>query len=73
MMNTEVVIDYAYPMMMAEKALKEAHNCLLNKDYDEAVERLLVAATEVRMTLTSVKHMKEQYHALCKQTETVQA
>ncbi len=70
-MSTEVVIDYAYPMMMAEKALKDAHNCLLRKDFDEAIEQLLVAATETRMTITSVKHMKEQYDALRKQTQTV--
>lgn len=70
-MNTEVVIDYAYPMMMAEKALKGAHNHLLNKDFDEALEQLLIAITEARMTVNAVKHMKEQHYALCKQTEAV--
>ena len=70
-MNTEVVIDYAHPMMMAEKALKDAHNCLLNKKFDDALEQLLVAATETRITITSVKHMKEQYDALRKQAQTV--
>jgi hypothetical protein len=70
-MNEEVVIDYAYPMMMAEKALKDAHNCLLSKKFDEALEQLLVAVTETRITINSVKHMKEQYDALCKQTQTV--
>ena len=50
------VVDYAYPMMMAEKALKEAHNHLLNKEYDEAIEVMLVALTETKLTLTSIKH-----------------
>ena len=70
-MNTEVVIDYSYPMMMTEKALKEAHNNLLGHDYDAAIEQLLVVIAEARLTLNSVKHMKEQSHALRKQTEAV--
>jgi hypothetical protein len=65
------VVDYAYPMMMAEKALKEAHNHLLDKEYDEAIEVMLVAITEAKLTLTSIKHMKEQDDALRKQTEAV--
>jgi hypothetical protein len=65
------VVDYAYPMMMAEKALKEAHNHLLNKEYNEAIEVMLVAVTEAKLTLTSIKHMKEQDDALRKQTEAV--
>jgi len=70
-MNTEVVIDYSYPMMMTEKALKEAHNHLLNHDYDNAIEQLLVAIAEARLTLNATKHMKEQSHALRQQTEAV--
>lgn len=67
----DAVVDYAYPMMMAEKALKEAHNHLLNKEYDEAIEVMLTAITETKLTLTAIKHMKEQDDALRKQTEAV--
>jgi hypothetical protein len=70
-MNTEALIDYAYPMMMAENAMKEAHIHMLNREYDQAVEQMLVAITEARMTLNAVKHMKEQHDALRKQTQTV--
>jgi hypothetical protein len=38
------IIDYAHPMMMAEKGLKEAHNDLLEK----------------KLAINSVKHIKEQ-------------
>ena len=65
------LIDYAHPMMMAEKALKEAHNHLLNREYDEAIEQMLMALTEAKLTLNSIKHMKEQEDALRKQTEAV--
>ena len=66
MIEETTLIDYAYPMMMAENALKQAHVHMLNKEHDEAIEQLFVAATEVKMTLNSVKHMKEQYDALRK-------
>lgn len=65
------MIDYAYPCMMAEAALKNLHFAALDKDYDAAIEHCLVALTETRMTLNALKHMKEQEHALRKQTETV--
>jgi hypothetical protein len=71
-MMQDVVIDYAYPMMMAEKAMKEAHNHMLDTDYDKAIEQMLVAMTEAKMTLNSIKHMKEQRNALREQAEAVQ-
>jgi hypothetical protein len=71
-MIQDVVIDYAYPMMMAEKALKEAHNHMLDEDYEKAVEQVLTAMTEAKITLNSIKHMKEQKDALREQAEAVQ-
>lgn len=65
------MIDYAYPMMMTEKAIKEAHNHMLENEYDAAVEQMLVAITEAKMTLNSIKHMKEQRDALRQQTKAV--
>lgn len=65
------MIDYAYPMMMAEKALKEAHNRLLDKKFDAAIDELIVAITETRLALNATKHMKEQHDALRKQTEAI--
>jgi len=61
-----VLIDYSYPMMMAEKALHEAHQKLLFNQYDAAIEELLVAATEVKLAINSVNHMKERSNALRK-------
>lgn len=66
------MIDYAYPMMMAEKAMKEAHIHMLNKEYDEAVEQMLKATSEAKLTLNAIKHMKEQDNALRKQAKAVQ-
>lgn len=65
------MIDYAYPMMMTEKSIKEAHNHMLNNDYDGAIEQMLVAVTEAKITINSIRHMKEQRDALRKQAEAV--
>jgi len=40
-METVKVIDYAYPAMMAEKALREMHNSALEKNWCEAREHAL--------------------------------
>ena len=65
------IIDYAYPMMAAEKALKEAHNNLLENRYDEALEDMNRALVEARITINSIRHMKEQDNALRQQTPPV--
>lgn len=67
----DTLIDYAYPMMMAERKLKEAHDAFLEKDYDNGIEKLIEVAAEVKMALNSAKHMKEQRDALYQQTQTV--
>ena len=33
------LIDYAYPMIMAERKLKEAHDALLERNYDLGIDR----------------------------------
>ena len=57
-MDSAELIDYAYPMLMAERKLKEAHEALLERKYDEGVELLLKAATEVRIAIASVRHIQ---------------
>lgn len=54
------LIDYAYPCMMAEKALKNLHDAMLLKKYDVALEQGIEAAVQVKLTLNSIRHMMEQ-------------
>lgn len=54
------LVDYAYPCMMAEQALKKLHHAMLKCDYDTAMEQALVAITETRLTLTAIRHEKEK-------------
>lgn len=53
------IVDYARPCMMAEKALKEAHDAVLSNDFDEAIERTLQAIVEARLMLGALRIMKE--------------
>ena len=55
----ELMVDYAYPCMMAERALKDAHDAMLDRGYDEAIEHTLKAMVEVKLMLNAIKEMKE--------------
>ena len=57
-------IDYAHPMMMAEKKLKTAHDLLLDRKYDEATDELYQVLVEARLAIHSVRHVKEQENAI---------
>lgn len=70
-MKQDVVIDYAYPMMMAERAIKKAHDHFLHGDYDSGVEDILDAITQLRATRSAALHMKEQHDAVRQQTASV--
>lgn len=58
-METADVVDYSYPMLMAHKALKDAHDAILKKDFGTAVEQVMTAMAEVKLTLNAVKSMQE--------------
>lgn len=54
------LVDYAMPCMMVEKAMKELHNAMLERDYDKALEHAKFAIVEAKMTYNAVLHEKEQ-------------
>ena len=54
------IVDYAYPCMMAEDALKEAHIHMLNHEYDEAIEEGLKAIAETKLMINAIRHEKEK-------------
>jgi hypothetical protein len=53
------LIDYAHPLMMAERALKKAHDYLLETDYDLAMDQLKLAIVETRKASMATLHIKE--------------
>lgn len=55
-----MLIDYAHPCMMAERALKQLHEAMLMKKYDDALEYGIEAVTQVRMTLAAIRYEQEQ-------------
>ena len=53
------MIDYAHPTMMAEKALKELHNAMLMRRYEEAIEAGYKAIAETKMAINAIRHTIE--------------
>jgi hypothetical protein len=60
MERATAIVDYAFPAMMAEKALKNARLCMLAQMYDEAAEQTLVALAETKLMLNAINDMKER-------------
>ena len=59
-MATAEIIDYAKPCMDAEKALKDAHDAVLDRKFDEAMTKTMDALVSVRLMYNALRHMKEQ-------------
>lgn len=53
------MIDYAMPTMMAEKALKDLHNAMLDGKYDAALEHALQAIVEAKLAYNAIIVMQE--------------
>lgn len=58
------MIDYAYPCMMAENRLKDAHQHILNNEHDKAIEAGLQAIVETKLMLTAIRAMKESQNGI---------
>ena len=54
------IVDYAYPCMMAEKALKDLHQAMLRGDVDAALEHALTAMAEAKLTYNAIHAAKEK-------------
>ena len=53
------IVDYAYPTMMAEKALRDLHNAMLEKNFIKAEDCARSALVEVKMAYNAIKHAQE--------------
>lgn len=59
-MDTEIVVDYAMPMMLMEKALRKAHDLCLQNRYGEARELAVQIAAEARLLQQTLRLMEEK-------------
>jgi hypothetical protein len=59
-MNDEVIVDYAKPCMDAEKALKDAHNAVLDGKLELAMTKTMDAVISARLMYGALRHMREQ-------------
>lgn len=55
--------DYAHPTIMAERALKELHDAVLDKNYEKALEKSREAAKHVWDIQEALYEMKARYEA----------
>lgn len=53
------MIDYAYPTMMAEKALKELHEAMLARKYESAKEAALRCMSECKIAYHAITISEE--------------
>lgn len=60
-MKEDIVIDYAAPCMNAERALKDLHKAMLERNYEQAIEAALQALVETKLTLNAIRHEQEKY------------
>jgi len=51
----EQIKDYAYPCMMAEKALKNAYNLMLENKKDQAIAECITAIHEIEDIITAIQ------------------
>jgi hypothetical protein len=58
---TVEIVDYAYPCMMAERALKKLHDAMLARKYDEAMSHARTVMVEAKITYNSILHEKEKF------------
>jgi len=59
-MQSNEIIDYAKPCMDAEKALKDAHNAVLENDLEQAITSTMDAIIATRLMYGALRHMKEK-------------
>lgn len=59
-MQSNEIIDYAKPCMDAEKALKDAHDAVLDGKFDEAMTKTMDAVINARLMYNALRHMKEK-------------
>jgi hypothetical protein len=54
----EQIKDYAYPCMMAEKALKNVYNLMLEGKSEQAIAECITAIHEIEDIITSIQNAK---------------
>jgi hypothetical protein len=57
------LIDYAQPMLDAERALRATHHALLSRDYESAMAQAMRIIVEARAVYVAILHEKEKYDA----------
>ena len=57
------LIDYAYPTIRAEQALRAMQKALLEQKHEEALAHALDAIVETKLAYNAIRHKMESTHA----------
>ena len=57
-MKIEQIKDYAYPCMMAERAVKNVYELMLQNNPDKAIEECTKAVTYIAEMMAAIKDKK---------------
>ena len=52
------ILDYARPLIVAERALRDMYNDALHRNYDGAHEKGMQAIVEIRLALAAINNEK---------------
>ena len=53
------MIDYAYPTMMAERALKDLHDAMLGNNHQQAIDAAERALEQTKEAIKAIEHMRK--------------
>ena len=54
------MIDYARPTMLAERALKNLHDAMLDRRYDKAIREAKEALEHIADALVAIEHARKK-------------
>ena len=57
-MKIEEINDYAMPLMMAERAIKDAYDMIIHQDSDGAIAKCRESIQEITKAIEAITHEK---------------
>jgi hypothetical protein len=54
------MVDYTYPLLMAQQELKSLHDAMQAHDYEAALKHAYAALAETKLACSVVKEMADQ-------------
>lgn len=63
-MKTDIPVDFSFSFMSAQRAMKNLHEAMLEKQYPEAKESAIEALVELKLTLNAINEEAEKWNQI---------